>query len=52
MQVTRKIVAAAAVATVATLGLATMVSANVLDDAQKKAQDSGLADAASARPVS
>jgi hypothetical protein len=48
MQVTRKIVAAAAVATVATLGLATMVSANVLDDAQKKAQDTGLADAASA----
>ncbi|MEU4198191.1 hypothetical protein AB0E69_40280 [Kribbella sp. NPDC026611] len=47
MQVTRKIVAAAAVATVATLGLATVVSANVLDDTQKKAQDSGLADAAS-----
>ncbi|WP_329004341.1 hypothetical protein OHA18_13190 [Kribbella sp. NBC_00709] len=48
MQVTRKIVAAAAVATVATLGLATMVSANVLDDAQQKAQVTGLADAASA----
>jgi hypothetical protein len=48
MQVTRKIVAAAAVATVATLGLATMVSANVLDDAQQKAQDAGLADAVSA----
>ncbi|GAA2819362.1 hypothetical protein [Kribbella solani] len=48
MQVTRKIVAAAAVATVATLGLATVVSANVLDDTQKKAQDMGLADAASA----
>jgi hypothetical protein len=48
MQVTRKIVAAAAVATVATLGLATVVSANVLDDTQKKAQDVGLADAASA----
>lgn len=47
MQVTRKIAAAAAVATVATLGLATVVSANVLDDTQKKAQDSGLADAAS-----
>jgi hypothetical protein len=48
MQVTRKIVAAAAVATVATLGLATVVSANVLDDAQQKAQATGLADAASA----
>ncbi|TDW17884.1 hypothetical protein [Kribbella kalugense] len=48
MQVTRKIVAAAAVATIATLGLATVVSANVLDDTQKKAQDAGLADAASA----
>ncbi|MGW7681114.1 hypothetical protein ACWGID_10270 [Kribbella sp. NPDC054772] len=47
MQVTRKIVAAAAVATVATLGLATMVSANVLDDAQQKAQDAGLADTVS-----
>jgi hypothetical protein len=47
MQVTRKIAAAAAVATVATLGLATVVSANVLDDTQKKAQDTGLADAAS-----
>jgi hypothetical protein len=47
MQVTRKIVAAAAVAAVATLGLASVVSANVLDDAQKKAQDTGLADAAS-----
>jgi hypothetical protein len=35
------------VATVATLGLATVVSANVLDDTQKKAQDSNLADAAS-----
>ncbi|MFI7059681.1 hypothetical protein ACIBL3_01755 [Kribbella sp. NPDC050124] len=47
MQVTRKIAAAAAVATVATLGLATVVSANVLDDAQQKAQGTGLADAAS-----
>jgi hypothetical protein len=47
MQVTRKIAAAAAVATVATLGLATVVSANVLDDTQKKAQETGLADAAS-----
>ena len=47
MQVSRKIVAAAAVATVATLGLATVVSANVLDDTQKKAQETGLADAAS-----
>jgi hypothetical protein len=47
MQVTRKIVASAAVATVATLGLATVVSANVLSDTQKKAQDSNLADAAS-----
>ena len=47
MQVTRKIAAAAAVATVATLGLATVASANVLDDTQKKAQDTGLADAAS-----
>ena len=47
MQVTRKIVAAAAVATVATLGLATVVSANVLDDAQQKAQGAGLADAVS-----
>jgi hypothetical protein len=47
MQVTRKIAAAAAVATVATLGLATVVSANVLDDTQKKAADTGLADAAS-----
>jgi hypothetical protein len=32
MQVTRKIAAAAAVATVATLGLATVVSANMIDD--------------------
>ncbi|WP_350280189.1 hypothetical protein [Kribbella sp. HUAS MG21] len=48
MQVTRKIVAAAAVATVATLGLATVVSANVLDDAQQKAQVTGLADSVSA----
>jgi len=48
MQVTRKIAAAAAVATVATLGLATVVSANVLDDTQKKAEVGGLADAASA----
>ncbi|MFC9694603.1 hypothetical protein ACFTSF_39015 [Kribbella sp. NPDC056951] len=47
MQVTRKIAAAAAVATVATLGLATVVSANVLDDTQKKAEVGGLADAAS-----
>jgi hypothetical protein len=44
MQVTRKIAAAAAVATVATLGLATMVSANVIDDT---AANTGLADAAS-----
>jgi hypothetical protein len=44
MQVTRKLAAAAAVATVATLGLATVVSANVLDDTQATA---GLADAAS-----
>jgi hypothetical protein len=47
MQVTRKIAAAAAVATVATLGLATVVSANVLDDTQQKAAGTGLADAAS-----
>jgi hypothetical protein len=47
MQVTRKIAAAAAVATVATLGLATVVSANMLDDTQKKAAGTGLADAAS-----
>jgi hypothetical protein len=46
MQVTRKIAAAAAVATVATLGLATVVSANIVDDATKA--NSGLADAASA----
>ena len=45
MQVTRKIAAAAAVATVATLGLATVVSANMLDDNTKAT--SGLADAAS-----
>lgn len=45
MQVTRKLVAAAAVATVATLGLATAVSANVLSDS--KADNKGLADAAS-----
>jgi hypothetical protein len=44
MQVTRKIVAAAAVAAVATLGLATVVSANVIDDT---AAATGLADAAS-----
>jgi hypothetical protein len=44
MQVTRKIAAAAAVATVATLGLATVVSANVLGDTKATA---GLADAAS-----
>jgi len=44
MQVTRKIVAAAAAATVATLGLATVVSANVIDDAKSGAN---LADAAS-----
>jgi hypothetical protein len=44
MQVTRKIAAAAAVATVATLGLATVVSANVIDDS---AANSSLADAAS-----
>ncbi|MEV8377758.1 hypothetical protein AB0P21_33775 [Kribbella sp. NPDC056861] len=35
MQVTRKIAAAAAVATVATLGLATVVSANMIDDSTK-----------------
>ena len=45
MQVTRKIAAAAAVATVATLGLATVVSANMIDDATTA--NSGLADAAS-----
>ncbi|WP_433163570.1 hypothetical protein [Kribbella sp. CA-247076] len=44
MQVTRKIAAAAAVATVATLGLATVVSANMIDDAKS---NTGLADAAS-----
>lgn len=44
MQVTRKIAAAAAVATVATLGLATVVSANVIDDSTA---NTGLADAAS-----
>ena len=44
MQVTRKIAAAAAVATVATLGLATVVSANMVDDTKAT---SGLADAAS-----
>ncbi|WP_405062895.1 hypothetical protein OG474_14995 [Kribbella sp. NBC_01505] len=41
MQVTRKIAAAAAVATVATLGLATVVSANMLDGAS---QATNLAD--------
>jgi hypothetical protein len=41
MQVTRKIAAAAAVATVATLGLATVVSANMLDGAK---QGTDLAD--------
>jgi hypothetical protein len=46
MQVTRKIAAAAAVATVATLGLATVVSANMIDDSTAKA-NSSLADAAS-----
>jgi hypothetical protein len=45
MQVTRKIAAAAAVATVATLGLATVVSANMLDN--PTANTAGLADAAS-----
>jgi hypothetical protein len=44
MQVTRKIAAAAAVATVATLGLATVVSANMVDNSKA---GSGLADAAS-----
>ena len=44
MQVTRKIVAAAAVAAVATLGLATVVSANVIDDTTAA---TGLADEAS-----
>ncbi|MGC4937084.1 hypothetical protein [Kribbella sp. DT2] len=45
MQVTRKIAAAAAVATVATLGLATVVSANMIDDSKA---NSGLADTVSA----
>jgi len=45
MQVTRKIAAAAAVATVATLGLATVVSANMLDN--PTSSSTGLADAAS-----
>jgi hypothetical protein len=45
MQVTRKIAAAAAVATVATLGLATVVSANMLDGAT---QGTDLANQASA----
>jgi hypothetical protein len=45
MQVTRKIAAAAAAATVATLGLATVVSANMVDDVTTA--NSGLADAAS-----
>ncbi|WP_432943196.1 hypothetical protein ACQPXM_40010 [Kribbella sp. CA-253562] len=45
MQVTRKIAAAAAVATVATLGLATVVSANMIDDTKA---NSGLADTVSA----
>ncbi|GAB3828091.1 hypothetical protein [Kribbella italica] len=44
MQVTRKIAAAAAVATVATLGLATVVSANMIDDTKA---NSGLADTVS-----
>ena len=44
MQVTRKIAAAAAVVTVATLGLTTVVSANMLDGNKVTA---GLADAAS-----
>ena len=44
MQVTRKIAAAAAVATVATLGLAIVVSANSVDDTKAT---SGIADAAS-----
>ncbi|HET6293736.1 MAG TPA: hypothetical protein VFG33_10180 [Kribbella sp.] len=50
MQVTRKIAAAAAVATVATLGLATVVSANMLTDSgatDATKATSGLADAAS-----
>ena len=45
MQVTRKIAAVAAVATVATLGLATVVSANMIDN--PTADATGLADAAS-----
>ena len=45
MQVTRKIAAVAAVATVATLGLATVVSANMIDN--PTADTTGLADAAS-----
>ncbi|GAA0960122.1 hypothetical protein GCM10009554_74730 [Kribbella koreensis] len=44
MQVTRKIAAAAAVATVATLGLATVVSANMIDDSTSGAT-SGVTDA-------
>ena len=47
MQVTRKTSPLQRVATVATLGLATVVSANILDDAQQKAQVTGLADAVS-----
>jgi hypothetical protein len=43
MQVTRKIAAAAAVATVATLGLATVVSANMIDNGTSAT--SGLTDA-------
>ncbi|GAA1591744.1 MULTISPECIES: hypothetical protein [Kribbella] len=48
MQVTRKIVIAAAAATVATLGVASFAGANMLDDAQKKAQVEGLSDQVSA----
>ncbi|HZX07086.1 hypothetical protein [Kribbella sp.] len=48
MQVTRKIVIAAAAATVATLGVASFAGANMLDDAQKKAQVQGLSDQVSA----
>ncbi|WP_433012219.1 hypothetical protein [Kribbella sp. CA-294648] len=47
MQVTRKIAAAAAVATVATLGLATVVSANMIDDSTKAT--GGLTDASAVK---
>ncbi len=47
MQVTRKIAAAAAVATVATLGLATVVSANMIDDSTSAT--GGLTDASAVK---